>query len=234
MSSRTGGRYTKPGHPPITSLEHQVKPPLFRRTPPWWSRWALGLIAVDVLITGTATGFTWNYWAQRVPKKVSGSEQSASKDDQTAAPTEMEWVLRPAWQRAGLCAGQFLFGVTFAGSLLGIRARFVRSLTILPGRPVTPGPNLSAAKIPMDGRRVFIQTADNRDNFGVELPIRKGWLEEGRDRSEIIVQFGGAKGHWFVGLHDSFINGEKLSLEDARSRFIKEWKAFGTQEDKQM
>lgn len=55
MSSRTGGRYVKPGHPPITSLEHQVKPPLFRRTPPWWSRWALGLIAVDVLITCVVT-----------------------------------------------------------------------------------------------------------------------------------------------------------------------------------
>ena len=32
--------------------------------------------AENVEISGTATGFTWNYWAQRVPKKVSGSEKS--------------------------------------------------------------------------------------------------------------------------------------------------------------
>ena len=35
---------------PVVSIPKQVQPALFKTNPPWWARWALVLVALDVMV----------------------------------------------------------------------------------------------------------------------------------------------------------------------------------------
>ncbi|KAF8070385.1 hypothetical protein FPV67DRAFT_1017169 [Lyophyllum atratum] len=175
-------------------------PPLYQRHPPWWARWTWGLIACDIFLTGSAIELTYNHW--------STLKSSTTKGEDASAPHE--YVLRPSWQRVGLCTGHLVFGAGLAAALLVAQTRFVRTFAILP-------PSGS------EGRRVFIQCAHNFRKNGIVFPASKASLRDGRNTTEMIFRVDGERGHWYMGFEDSVIHGRRLPLHQARAEVLADW-----------
>lgn len=143
----------------------------------------------------------------------------------------MEWTLRPAWQRAGLCAIHVVAGAFFAGALLGMKAQVIRSITILPSKAASasaaaPKPTLPSGKTqpPPDLRTVVIQNASDSKNTGYGFSFRSMWLEEGREKSELMLRSKEVNGRWYLNMDGAVINGKKTStLDEARGLFINHW-----------
>jgi hypothetical protein len=154
------------------------------------------------------------------------------KDAPEGTQSTVEWNLRPTWQRAGLCAGHFVAGCFFAGGLLGMKAQFIRSVTILPPKVVS-GAGAAKSKAATtkahtgDFGTAVIQNASHPKNAGFEFPLRTSWLEEGRDKTEISLRSSELGSRWFLGLTDASINGKKcVSTDEARSLLLNQWKTI--------
>jgi len=132
-------------------------------------------------------------------------------------PIPDHWAPRPTWQRLGLCVAHLGIGVEAAVTLIVTQIRFIRTFAVLP-----PLPHGGSA-VRGDNRRVFIQSAHNWKNNGTIFPIKKCSLEEGRDETEMILRVAGERGHWFIGLHDAVIYGEKASALKARRQIMTDW-----------
>ncbi|RDB25272.1 hypothetical protein Hypma_007979 [Hypsizygus marmoreus] len=190
---------------PSTLVETQ--PPLFQKTSPWWARWAWGLIACDVFLTGSAIELTYKHWSTL----VSDLENSAAKLYGEDAPTKpKDYALRPSWQRLGLCAAHLTLGAGVAAALLVTQVRLVRTIAILP-----PSGN--------EPRRVFIQCAHNFKKNGIIFPINKCTLKEGRNETEMIFRATGERGHWHIGLEDAIVRGQPASPVKARAAILADW-----------
>ncbi|KAJ2925369.1 hypothetical protein H1R20_g11662, partial [Candolleomyces eurysporus] len=150
------------------------------------------------------------------------------KDAPEGAQSTVEWNLRPTWQRAGLCAGHFVAGCFFAGGLLGMKAQFIRSVTIIPPK-VVPGakPGKAHHTATGDFGTAVIQNVSHPKNTGFEFPLRTSWLEEGRDKTEILLRSGELGSRWYLGLTGASINGrECVSRDEARSLILNQWKTI--------
>ncbi|KAG6864789.1 hypothetical protein C0991_007163 [Blastosporella zonata] len=181
------------------------KKPEERHTP-WWARWTLGLIACDVFMTGSAIELTYNNWSTL----VSDLEKSATEINGNEAPNSEHYVLRPGWQRIGVCAAHMVFGAGIAGALLIAQTRFVRTLAIIP-----PSEN--------EGRRLFLQCAHNLAKRGIVFPLSKCTLGKGRNATELILRVAGERGHWYIGFENSNINGKRLTGHEARTEVLAAW-----------
>ncbi|KAG5636942.1 hypothetical protein H0H81_006338 [Sphagnurus paluster] len=102
----------------------EAQAPLFHRHPPWWARWTWGLIACDFFMTGSAIELTYNHWT------TLASDPNSPKNKDESTPEE--YILRPAWQRIGVCTAHMVFGAGIAAALLITQTRFVRTLAVLP------------------------------------------------------------------------------------------------------
>lgn len=119
--------------------------------------------------------------------------------------------MRPIWQRLGLCTAHLGLGVGLAAALVVTQARFVRTLAIVP-----PGAGVK-------NQRIFVQCAHNLRRNGMMFPLNKCSLEEGRNQTEIILRVAGERGHWYIGLEDSNVNGQKAGLSEARAAILSDW-----------
>lgn len=163
---------------------------------------------------------------------------SSSDLDSPAPASTVEWELRPTWQRFGLCGAHFLFGCLFAGGLLGLKSQFIRSVTILPNAAATTAGTTKAAATGTSRRAALaavaelpktavVQTASHPKNVGWEFPLRSSWLEEGRDKKELMLRCGDVNSRWFLGLDGASINGKQcVSNDEARSLLINAWKTI--------
>ncbi|ESK97276.1 hypothetical protein Moror_17841 [Moniliophthora roreri MCA 2997] len=198
------------------------RPPLFQRPLIWWAKWAFGLIACDMLMTGSAMEITWRHWSVLKPENKEKEEGE-------------HWQLRPLWQRAGLCTGFFAGGVMTAAILLIAKGRYVRTLDVFPLIDTTSTtstatrskkPQIPAASGP---RKVFLQTTSHRGRGqGVAFPLSQCSLQHGRDDSELVVRIIGERGHWYMNLDKgALVNGQKLSKWEARDVIVRQWKEGG-------
>ncbi|KAK2467404.1 hypothetical protein APHAL10511_000639 [Amanita phalloides] len=187
--------------------------PVFQRTPPWWARWTLALVACDLFMSSSAIELTWNHWSQLVSdlEKIS-VKNKGTPDENSSEPQEKHYIIRPTWQRLGLCASHLALGVGVAVALLVTQARFVRTIAIVP--TVTPA----------EGRQVFVQCAHNWRNHGTTFPLSRCSLEEGRNETEMVLRVSGERGHWYVGLSDAIIYGMPAKVMEARKAILEEWK----------
>jgi len=47
---------------PVVSIPKQTQPALFKQNPPWWARWALVLVALDVMVASVLLYFEHLYF----------------------------------------------------------------------------------------------------------------------------------------------------------------------------
>ena len=156
----------------------------------------------------TMTELTWSKWTVRRDPVGTGQ----TPDDGGAG--EEEFVLRPAWQRAGVCLVHLGTGLGLATLLFIGRSRVVRRLHILPAGSVS-----NAAQ----GKQLFIQGQHNVGANGAIVPFKHAHLQPGRDDTEIILRVDGVRGHWWIGLTSARINGQKLHPKQVKEEMLDAW-----------
>jgi len=156
---------------------------------------------------------TWKHWSQAV--------KDESEPNQKDKPPSAEYyVLRPAWQRLGLCGIFFGGGVAAAAALFIGRIRFTRTFDVFPRLVDTKRPLIRPSQ-----RQVFIQSVGHYRNKGIVFPLDKCLLEKGRDDTEILLLVEGERAHWYMDLSGALIDGEKVSSTyKAREIILKNWK----------
>ena len=166
--------------------------------------------------SGSAIELTWNHWSSPVSKiELKPVQGNAEKDTPITLPEQ--YVLRPIWQRGGLCIAHFGFGVAIAVALLVTQARFVRTLAIVPASSFA---NQGSSA---ENRHVFLQCAHHFRKNGMVFPLNKCSLQEGRNETELVFRVTGDKGHWYVGLDNGTIYGRRVSPLEARNSILESW-----------
>ncbi|KAG2008370.1 hypothetical protein CC2G_013807 [Coprinopsis cinerea AmutBmut pab1-1] len=165
---------------------------------------------------GVAAHSTWNYWTEPTVVKIPASESSTGQETE-----KVEWNLRPAWQRGGLCVAHVLAGCMFAGGLLGKRQLFIRSVYLA-------SPEIPAGTKPVaDVRRLIIQSAAETKDVGYDYPVKGSWLEPGQSNDEIILRSSWANlnSRFSLPLRSAEVSGTKYAtVEEAREKLAEEWK----------
>jgi hypothetical protein len=139
------------------------------------------------------TELTWTKWS--LPPEKSGE-----------APV----VLRPAWQRAGLCLAHLSLGVGFATLLLIARSRVVRILHIIP--PAADAP-----------KQLLIAGAHRHGMRGAVVPFERARIDPGRDKTEVILRIQDVRGHWWIGLTRARLRGTSVPAARMRDALLAEW-----------
>ncbi|KAF6751687.1 hypothetical protein DFP72DRAFT_906847 [Ephemerocybe angulata] len=231
---------------PLMSVSEAVVP-LFSRRPPWWARnpGTAGLLLCDLIVTGAFIELTWSHWTEAtiIPPPEPLPTDPPYSPSNPAPQATVEWNLRPTWQRSGLCAAHFLFGCFFAGGLLGLKSQFIRSVTVVPSKAAAQAASSSASSTASAAaqaahkrfsstsardlpKTAIIQNASHPTNTGWEFPLRTAWLEEGRDKGELLLRSGEIGSRWYLNLQDAKINGKEcVSKDEARSLLLNAWKA---------
>jgi len=94
---------------------------------------------------------------------------------------------------------------------MGLRSRLVRKITIAPPAPATAG---------FSGKRVFIETANNGFNWGVQVPARKAKVLQRNDRQLLLEVTN--HGRWLLDLKGAEIGGKVgLTADSAKKLFAK-------------
>jgi hypothetical protein len=119
-------------------------------------------------------------------------------------------VLRPAWQRAGLCLAHLSVGVGFATLLLIARSRVVRILHIIP-------PSADAPK------QLLIAGAHHHGMRGAVIPFERARIDPGRDKTEVILRIQDVRGHWWIGLTCARLRGTPVPPARMRDALLAEW-----------
>ncbi|TFK26573.1 hypothetical protein FA15DRAFT_702683 [Coprinopsis marcescibilis] len=192
---------------------------IFARRLPFWGTTfgTAGFLLCDLIISGSAIHLTYNHWSEGVA--VATPEGSQEKQ-----PQQMEYQLRPTWQRVGLCAAHFVAGCCFAGGLLAMKAQLVRSV-ILASPPVRPG-----QKPVGEIRRLIVQTAAHRKDVGYSFSAKDTWLEKGRDDTEVLLRSSYGSGRFHLKLAGASIDEQKYpSTEESRKKIIEVWREFTPQ-----
>jgi hypothetical protein len=121
-------------------------------------------------------------------------------------------VLRPAWQRAGLCLGHLTLGVGLATFLLIARSRVVRILHVFPPSGDAPS-----------GKQLLVAGAHTYGKRGAVVPFPRTRIEPGRDETEAILRIEDVRGHWWIGLTGARLRGTPVSAARMREALLAEW-----------
>ncbi|KAL4254016.1 hypothetical protein AB1N83_012831 [Pleurotus pulmonarius] len=218
MSSALGNLFSRRA----TSVIKLDRPPLFSKAPPWWARWTYALIACDLFVTASAVEFTWNNWTQLTDDLKTISQKSKEGTVAIQQPSNDSYVPRPSWQRAGLCIAHLGVGIGIAVALMVTQSRYVRTFTLSPAL-LRAKTGKNPIQTPPQDRQVLISCANNLKNNGQSFPLASCSVGEGRDASEMILRVDGERGHWFLSLENSLINGKKASVMDAQRAILEEW-----------
>ena len=211
---------------PIVPIPKQVLPALFKQNPPWWARWALVLVALDVMVASvflllkssiscllicfyfnstSAIELTWNFWTIAPdPKK------DTSKGTETPVPSDKP-VLQPVWKRSAFCLVHFMSGCAVAGSILAARSRVVRSITV---SQRSTDPNV--------GLRLYLETAGHPLNHAHEFYLKRCKLVEWKN-NKVSIEVKD-HGRWLLDLRGASINGAAaLSPSLNYASMVKAW-----------
>ncbi|EPQ55217.1 hypothetical protein GLOTRDRAFT_138839 [Gloeophyllum trabeum ATCC 11539] len=190
------------GRQPSTLLDAATKRHLvYEGKPVWWARWTWPLVGMDLFLCSSMAETAWNHWTWPDPAQ----KELAGED----AHVQPNYVLRPAWQRFALAAGQFAVGLGFASALVRLRGRAVRRVYIVPS--------------PSHSAQVFIQTPVHGASSGIRTTLGECRLSPGRDMSEVILRLRGREGEYWMELRGARIRGQEVPLERANAEI---WEAF--------
>ncbi|KAF8814665.1 hypothetical protein BYT27DRAFT_7129537 [Phlegmacium glaucopus] len=183
---------------PVVSIPKQTHPVLFKQNPPWWARWALVLVSLDVMVATSAIELTWNYWSITPDTSAKGTE-TPNDHPVPSSESDGQRVLQPVWRRGAFCLLHFMSGCVVAGSILAARSRVVRSITI---------PKLSTTTIggPMVGPRLYLETAGHPLNHGYEIYLERCKLSESKNKQQLSFEVKD-HGRWLLDLRGASING---------------------------
>ena len=194
----------------IVPIPKQVQPPLFKKNPPWWARWALVLVAVDVMTasvfltskklcllipfySGSAMELTWNYWTVSPDRKKDATNKTGALSE------PYKPVLQPVWMRSAFCLLHFMSGCAIAGYILAFRSRIVRSITV-PQRSTNP----------TVGLRLYLETAGHPPHHGHEINLKRCTLVEST-KKQLFIEVNG-HGRWLLNFRGASINGAPAAL----------------------
>ncbi|CAA7267278.1 unnamed protein product [Cyclocybe aegerita] len=181
---------------------------IFEQKPPAWARWALALVAVDIMVSTSAVDIVWNTWGTPAPPSDDDPRPTNPENGDEVVPPKM--VLRPAWQRASTGVLFFISGFAVAGFVLAARSRLVNSLTYVRG----PRP------------QIFLQTPNHHPNYGLQFALKDCSLIPGN--SEQMVLDTRTQGRWVLNVRGAILNGRPgpMEKERARSKLISTWKSI--------
>ncbi|KZT21099.1 hypothetical protein NEOLEDRAFT_1074101 [Neolentinus lepideus HHB14362 ss-1] len=177
---------------------------VYEGKPVWWARWTWALVGMDLFLVSSMAEVTWNHWTH-----LETSEPDAKQKN---------YVLRPAWQRFCLAAGQFGAGLALAVTLVRLRGKAIRKLYIIPPKDSS----LSASEVPKHSQ-VLIQTPVQSSSSCIKTTLAQCELSPGRDLSEVIMRLRGNDSEFWMEMHGAKIRGKEMPLEKANGAL---WEAF--------
>ena len=125
-------------------------------------------------------------------------------------------VLRPAWQRAGLCLGHLTLGAGLATLLFIARSRVVRILHVFSSSS-SGGGGAPTKQLLIAGAHTGSKAR------GAVVPFARTRLEPGRDKTEVILRIEDVRGHWWIGLTHARLRGTPVSAARMRDALLAEW-----------
>lgn len=157
------------------------------------------------------TDFTWREWRSKETSLVEADANAASSSTDTSSPKPdgEGWVLRPVWQRAGLCLGHIILGASLAAIIWTGRTRIVQRLHLF--------------QSPTGQREIFVQSGAHTGNQGFLVPLSSAELSPGRDATEATLKVNGLRGKFLVECNGSSANGERLSGVQVRDTILDAW-----------
>lgn len=161
--------------------------------------------------SSTMTDFTWREWRSKETSLVEADANAASSSTDTSSPNPdgEGWVLRPVWQRAGLCLGHIILGASLAAIIWTGRTRIVQRLHLF--------------QSPTGQREIFVQSGAHTGNQGFLVPLSSAELSPGRDATEATLKVNGLRGKFLVECNGSSANGEELSGVQVRDTILDAW-----------
>ncbi|KIM46756.1 hypothetical protein M413DRAFT_440334, partial [Hebeloma cylindrosporum] len=228
-------------HGQPTPLPAKAKASTFYfRKSPFWARWALVLVSVDLILIGGTVAYTWHDYrpakALAHSKAVAAAAASAdskkdatttsAKADDTATTADPDapalTPFQPFWKRAAWSGFHILGGCVAASLILATRSRIVRKVTYLP-------PARIGSKGPKSKPRIHLETAAHPYGFGIEVPLRDCLLALGKEGDAKLRFRIAGQGYWIAPVQGAKINGEPVppTLVEAREHILKSWKRIG-------
>ena len=203
----------------------QVQFTLFKKTPPWWARWALVLVTLDLMVafvfllwkkkknlrlslvihfySTAAIEVTWNWPVAPDHKKdVTNEKEMVSESNKP--------VSQKVW-RSAFCLIHFMSGCAVAGSILAFRSRVVRSISVS-----------QRSTNPTVGLRLYLETAGHPLHHGHEIFLKRCKLVESMNKQlSIEVK---DHGRWLLNLRGASINGAPATLSPSLNFTILWWR----------
>lgn len=160
------------------------------------------------------------------------------KDTTTVSTTPVDpkevvghYVPRPLWQRGLFTLANFAGGVGLAAVLLGGRSRIVRRMFIVSGPPsAAAAAATQSAKSPE--RMLVIQSPLHTKGQGSVMPLRRTRLIHSPEKTEMLIGLKDRPGHYSLGLQGAAVDGQRLSIWDARKALFTTW--YGERKGMQM
>ncbi|KAI0629693.1 hypothetical protein C8Q77DRAFT_1220298 [Trametes polyzona] len=189
----------------------------------WWARWTYFLVIADLVVTASACELTLNHWTmwEELPKDDAPSTPIPVAGEASSDPAQVvgHYVPRPLWQRGLFTIANFAGGVGLAAVLLGGRSRVVRRLFIVP----TASSTSTASGRPASERLLVIQSPLHTRAQGAVMPLRRTSLLHSPDKSEMLIGLMDRRGHYSLSLQNAEVNGQKMSMWDARKSLFTAW-----------
>ncbi|KAI0827709.1 hypothetical protein BC628DRAFT_1317863 [Trametes gibbosa] len=195
----------------------------------WWARWTYFLVMADLVVTASACELTLNYWTmwEELPQD-SATSPPAPLDPKEAVG---HYVQRPLWQRGLFALANLAGGVGLAAVLLGGRSRIVARMFIVPASPSTAA-TAATATTKSPERLLVIQSPLHTRGQGAVMPLRRTRLLHSSDKTEMQIGLKDRPGHYSLGLQGAAVNGQRLSIWDARKALFTTW--YGEKKGMQM
>ncbi|KAL1945328.1 hypothetical protein VTO73DRAFT_2179 [Trametes versicolor] len=198
----------------------------------WWARWTYFLVLADLVVTASACELTLNHWTmwEELPKD-SATPTTLSSGEHPVRSTDVvgHYVTRPLWQRSLFTLANFAGGVGLAAVLLGGRSRIVRKMFIVPS---AASQATSATAGRLSDRLLVIQSPLHTKSQGVVMPLNRTRLIHSPEKTEMLIGLKDRRGHYSLGLQGAVVDGQKMSIWDARKSLFTTW--YGEKRGMQM
>lgn len=183
-------------------------------------------------IRASACELTLNHWTmwEELPKD-SATPTTLSSGEQPVRSTDVvgHYVTRPLWQRSLFTLANFAGGVGLAAVLLGGRSRIVRKMFIVPS---AASQDTSATAGRLSDRLLVIQSPLHTKAQGVVMPLNRTRLIHSPEKTEMLIGLKDRRGHYSLGLQGAVVDGQKMSIWDARKSLFTTW--YGEKRGMQM
>jgi len=181
-------------------------PPLFESVPPTAFRYAVPLAITIGVFTINACDVVLNHWSRIEPPLEDLPSSSPTEPAQTSAtpkPKDLNYVLRPLWQRVSLASVYVTMAICASAVFFNSRARLINRLHIIALSKSIVGAGSSK------GRTLFFQTCNNGQTRGHVVPLACCKITlAGSGKALIFLEAKGIQGAFRIGTGDAKIDGQ--------------------------